>query len=120
VKSDAQRIASYLAKTVPATVSLKVASVLSGMTTGFSAAVDSLVPMETQTQALLNDADVPTIQYPFYLNFGRELWAKIRKGIDGPSLAALGQSLHDKYVGYGLETAVLADIAGQVFNITVI
>lgn len=119
MKSDAERIASYLAKTVPATVSLKVAAVLAGMNTGFDSAVNSLVPVETQIQALLNDADVPTIQYPFYLNFGRELWAKIRKGIDGPTLAAVGQSLHDKYVGYGMETAILVDIADQVFNITV-
>ena len=89
------------------------------MITGFDCAVNSLVPVETQIQALLNDADVPTIQYPFYLNFGRELWAKIRKGIDGPTLAAVGQSLHDKYVGYGMETATLVDIADQVLNITV-
>jgi hypothetical protein len=119
VKTDAQRIAAYLAKTVPGTISLKVAAVLEGMKTGFTSATESLVPMETQVQGLLNDANEPTIQYPFYLNFAREIWAKIRLGIDGPSLASLAQSLHDKYEAYGLATAVLIDIADQVFGITV-
>jgi hypothetical protein len=119
VKSDAERIASYLAKTVPTTVSLKIASVLTGMKSGFASAANSSVSMETQVQAILNDADEPTIQYPFYLNFGREIWKEIRVGIDGATLASVAQSLHDKYVAYGLKTAVLADIADAVFNITV-
>jgi hypothetical protein len=119
VKDDARRIASYLAKTVPATMSLKVASQLTGMKSGFAGAMTSLVPMEIQIQGILNSANVPTIQYPFYLNFGREIWSKQREGIDGPTLAAVGQSLHDKYVAYGLKTATLTDIADQVFNITV-
>ncbi len=117
--TDAQRIASYLAKTVPATMSLKIASVLSGMKTGFSSATQSLVAMEMAVQALLNGMDVPTIDYPFYLNFGREIWGKQRKGIDGPTLNSVAQSLHDKYESYGLTSANLVDIADSVFNITV-
>lgn len=119
MKSDAQRIASYLAKTVPSTVGLKVASMLSGMKTGFAGAAHSLVPVEIAIQAVLNDTDIPTIEYPFYLNFGRELWSEQGKGIDGPTLASVAQSLHDKYEAYGLATATLVDIADQVFHITV-
>jgi len=119
MKTDAQRIASYLAKTVPATLSLKIASVLGGMQSGFAAATNDLVPMEQAVQGVCNDAAVPTIQYPFYLNFGREIWSGKMQGIDGPGLIAVAQSLHDKYVTYGLATAVLVDIADQVFTITV-
>lgn len=119
MKSDAERIASYLAKTVPATVSLKYASALAGMKTGFLGALQSLVPMETQVQALLNDADIATIDYPFYYNFAREIWKRVRNGIDGPSLTSVAQSLHDKYVAYGLATATLVDIADAVFNLVV-
>jgi hypothetical protein len=119
VKDDAKRIASYLAKTVPATVSLKVASVLAGMKTGFAGAVQSLVPIEMAIQTVLNDTDLPTIDYPFYLNFGREIWAKQNEGIDGPTLASVAQSLHDKYEAYGLTSAVLIDIADQVFHLVV-
>lgn len=119
MKTDAERIASYLAKTVPATLSLKIASVLGGMQSGFAASMNDLVPMETAVQGVCNDAAVPTIKYPFYLDFGREIWSKKVRGIDGPGLIAVAQSLHDKYVTYGLSTAVLVDIADQVFTITV-
>lgn len=119
MKTEAQRQSSYSAKTVPATVSLKVASRLAGMKTGFEAALNSLVPVEQQIQGILNSLTVPTIQYPFYLNFGREIWALIHRGIDGDSLEAQAQMLHDKYVAYGLTTAHLVQIADTVFNITV-
>lgn len=119
MKTDAERIASYLAKTVPATLSLKVAAVLGGMQSGFASVMNDLVPIEIATQGVLNDAAVPTIQYPFYLNFAREIWARQHAGIDGPGLIASAQSLHDKYVSYGLTTGVLVDIADQVFTITV-
>jgi len=119
VRTEGQRYAAYLLKTVPATVSLKVAAVLSGMKTGFSAAINDLVPIEQATQDRLNLAAVPTIQYPFYLNFAREVWAKKFRGIDGPGLLASAQSLHDKYVTYGLDTAILVDIADSVFTLTV-
>jgi hypothetical protein len=119
MRTDEQREGKYDAKYVPATVSLKIASVLPGMRSGFSTAVQDLVAIEFQIQTVLNAAVVPTIQYPFYLNFGREIWKMQNKGIDGPSLASMAQSLHDKYVAYGLATANLVDIADQVFHITV-
>ena len=119
MKNDAERIASYLAKTVPATVSLKYASMLAGMKTGFAGAMSSLVAMEISIQARLNLADVPTIDYPFYYNFGREVWAKQERGIDGPSLISMAQSLKDKWEANGLASANLIDIADAVFHITV-
>jgi hypothetical protein len=119
MKTDGQRQDQYAAKTVPATVSLKVAAVLSQMKTGFSSAVQSLAAIEAQCQGLLNDANVPTIDYPIYYNFAREIWAKMREGIDGPSLASVAQSLHDKYESYGAATATLQAIADELFNITV-
>jgi len=119
MKTDAQRIASYLAKTVAATLSLKIAAVLGGMQSGFASTCNQLVPMEIAIQGICNADATPTIQYPFYINFGRELWKLEHKGIDGPGLIASAQSLHDKYVGYGLDTAVLVKIADQVFTITV-
>jgi hypothetical protein len=43
----------------------------------------------------------------------------ISRGIDGESLEAQGQMLHDKYEAYGLTSANLIQIAETVFNITV-
>lgn len=92
---------------------------LAGMKTGFTAALNSLVPIEMAIQTVLNGTDVPTIDYPFYMNFGREIWSKQNKGIDGDTLASVAQSLTDKYEAYGLDDAILIDIADTVFHITV-
>jgi len=89
------------------------------MKTGFASAIQSLVPIEQQIQALLNATATPTITYPFYLDFGRELWKRRNAGIDGLALQGMAQSLHDKYVTRGLATARLVEIADSVFNITV-
>jgi hypothetical protein len=35
--------------------------------------------MEIQVKQTCDASGVPTIQYPFYLNFGREIWALTRK-----------------------------------------
>lgn len=120
MKDDAARIAAYLAKTVPATVSLKIAAALGTMKTSFGTSITPLVLIEQQIQGICNAAGLPTIQYPFYLNFGREIFSKLRAGIDGPSLADVAQSLHNKYESYGLASATLVDIADQVFTLTVI
>jgi hypothetical protein len=120
MRTEQQRDDAYSAKIAPTTVGLKVAAVLSGMKTGFAAAITSIVPIEQQVQGLLNGyGDVPTIQYPFYLNFAREIWGMRNRGIDGDSLEAMAQSLHDKYESYGLATLHLIDIADVVFNVTV-
>jgi len=119
MRNEAQRIAQYGAKTAPTTVGLKVAAVLAGMKTGFDVAIGSLVPIEQQIQGLLNAAAIPTIRYPFYYAYGREIWGLRDRGIDGASLALMAQSLHDKWVLRGLATATLIEIADTVFNLTV-
>jgi hypothetical protein len=119
LRTDTQRNDAYNAKTAPPTVGLKVAASLTGMKTGFTSAINALVPIEQAIQTLLNGNAIPTIQYPYYLSFGREIWAMRNRGIDGSALEAMAQSLHDKYVLYGLATARLVEIADSVFNVTV-
>jgi hypothetical protein len=109
----------YNAKTASATVGLKIAAVLPGMKPAFSAAINELVPIEQQTQALLNDSDVPTIQYPFYLNYSRELWKLKNQGIAGASLTSMAKALKHKYAVRGLDSDHLIEIADTIFNITV-
>jgi len=119
MRTEAQRTAQYDAKTAATTVGLKVAARLTGMKTGFEAAVNELVPILQQVQGLLNADNVPSIRYPFYYAFAREIWHKRNEGIDGDSLVTSAQSLHDKWVSNGLETAHLIEIADSVFSITV-
>ena len=119
LRSSADRIDKYTAKTAPTTVGLKIASSLSVMKSEFAAVAQSLAPIEQQIQALLNGMGVPTIQYPFYLCFGRELWALDWKGIDGAAAIARATSMHTRWVGFGLDTANLKTIAADVFSIVI-
>ena len=119
MKYEVQQQYAYAAKTAPTTVGLKIASRLGGMKTGFEAAINQLVPKMQAIQGILNSLNAPTIQYPFYLNFGRELWTLIARGIDGDTLEAQAQMLHDKYEAYGLTSANLIQIANSVFTLTV-
>jgi hypothetical protein len=120
VRTEDQRKDKYGAGYQAATVSLKVASRLSGMKTGFGAAVDSLVPKEQMIQGILNEETIPTIQYPFYLNFGREIWSRIFKGIAGDSLLQMAQACSETYTQKGLDNTVLLHIALDVFSLTLV
>ncbi len=60
---------------------------------------------------------VPTIQHPFYLCFGRDVWALTRKEISGESLAQAVAVLIAKWVARGLTLAVLQAIRTDVFNV---
>jgi hypothetical protein len=120
VKTDTQRIESYDAKTVPTTVSLKVASMLAPMKSLFSTKCSSFVAKELLIQGNLNQSGtIPTIQYPFYLNFGRELWGLSVRGISGNALILMATSLHSKYVAFGLDTVMLKLIADDVFSVVI-
>jgi hypothetical protein len=120
VKTDAERSARYDAKTNAAVVGLVVAAVLPDARTNFAdpAGMSDLVSKEQQIQGILNAAGEPTIEYPFYLAFGRELWALNRKGIAGPALKNAAQGVRDKwnYKGF-LNAGILDKIALDVFNV---
>ena len=121
MKTPAQREDKYSSKYVAATVSLKVASQLSTMKTGFASpqGMADLVAKEQLIQSALSaiSPSVPTIHYPFYLNFGRELWAAGKRGISGPALADTVHGLKTKYLSYGLLGATL-DAVAAVFSLT--
>lgn len=122
MKTDAERAARYDSKTNAATVGLIVAAVLPDARTNFAdvAGMSALVAKEQQIQGILNGRTpaIPTIQYPFYLSYGREVWALTRQGIAGPALTSAAQGIRDKwnYKGF-LAAAVLDLISIDVFNI---
>jgi len=117
--TDAQRIANYIAGYVPTTVGLKIASMLSGMKSYFAPAISDLVRVELLIQGILNLNGIQPIQYPFYLDFGRELWKRQWKGIDGASLLLFAKPLRAKYVSWGLELTKLDEIALTVFGLSI-
>lgn len=119
MRTDAQRIAKYIAKTAATQVGLKVAARLTGMKSSYAAVANSIVPIETQVQAILNALGAQTTQYPFYYNFARELWSAQNRGVSGASLTAKAVLLYPRYVGYGLTGATLKKIALDVFGVTI-
>jgi hypothetical protein len=119
MRTSADRSEKYTAKYVATTVGLKVASQLSGMKSGFAAAVNDLVPKEIATQALINGSGSQRTDYPFYLNFGRELWALGWKGIAGQAATVAATGIEVKYAAYGLDPNLLKSIALTVFGIVI-
>lgn len=84
----------------------------------YEAAVTALCAVEQEVRQVLNEQGVSTINYVWYLDYGRELFKlSRRKGIAGNSLALAAQVLLDKWQRRGLDPVVLAVIRTQVFNV---
>jgi len=87
------------------------------MLQNMSAVLPLITSMESQVKQVCDGAGVPTIMYPFYLDFGREMWRLIRAEISGESLAHEAATLTAKWKARGLTEAVLAAIRTDVFNV---
>jgi len=112
------RIANWTAKVKPERSSDTVGVRAPSMKVNFNVTANQLITMEQQVRQVLNGAGVPTIRYPFYLCFGREMWALARRSITGESAAIEAALLIAKWVAQGLTTAVLQAIRTDVFNVT--
>ena len=112
-----KRIANWDAKydttRIKATLDAKRPAMLQSVT----AVTPMITAMELQVKQVCDGAGVPTIQYPFYLCFGREMWALSRKDISGESFAQEAAILIAKWVARGLQQPVLQAIRTDVFNV---
>ena len=88
------------------------------MLANVQAVIPMIAAMELQVKQVCDGAGVPTIRYPFYLCFGREMWALSRKDISGESLALEAAILITKWTARGLTAAVLQGIRTDVFNVS--
>jgi len=122
MRTSTERKDGYAAKNVAATVSLKVASRLSGMKTGYSSAVKSMVPVEIAIRAILNSKP-GSLPAPdgllHYQNFARQIWSMRFHGIAGPALTVQAQALTDYYQAKGLDDTFLIEIANRCFGLVV-
>ncbi len=103
----------YNTERIKATLDEKRPAMLANVTAVFP----MITAMELQVKQVCDGAGVPTIQYPFYLNFGRELWALTRKEVSGESLAQEAAILIAKWVARGLTQSVLQAVRTDVFNV---
>lgn len=83
-----------------------------------SAVFISQYTTDTEVKQVLDQEGISIIQYPFYLDFGREMWRLTRMNLSGESLAVEAATLIGKWVARGLSQSVLETIRTQVFNIS--
>ena len=113
----AKRIAKWNAKYDTERVKGALDAMRPAMLANVTAVFPMITAMELQVKQVCDGAGVPTIAYPFYLCFGREMWALIRRDISGESLAQEAATLIAKWVARGLTQAVLQAIRTDVFNV---
>lgn len=119
MRTDAQRVAQYIAKYVPTTVGLKIAEMLTGMSSGYAAVANDLQPIESQITAVCTADNVPAARWGSYLAFGREIWKRQKLGGD-PALTTDVQGIYNKWKAYGAVDTVMQHVALDVFGITVV
>ena len=112
-----RRIAKWNAKFDTERVKGALDAMRPTMLQNVTAVFPMITAMEIQVKQVCDGAGVPTIQYPFYLNFGRELWALSRKEVSGESLAQEAAILITKWTARGLQGPVLQAIRTDVFNV---
>jgi len=100
----------------------RVKATLDAMRPDMAAAVAAVFPQlfdkELEVKQTLDALGLPTIQYPYYLCFGREMFRLSRKNISGESMAIEAQVLVDKWVARGLVQSALEKIRKDVFNVS--
>jgi len=112
-----KRIARWNAKYDTTRIKATLDELRPTMLANVTAVFPLITAMELQVKQTCDASGVPTIQYPFYLNFGREIWALTRKEVSGESLAQEAAVLIAKWVARGLTQSVLQAIRTQVFNV---
>jgi len=78
----------------------------------------SIDQMETQVKQCIDGLGAATILYPYYLDFGREVWSLQQKGISGVSLQEACATQIAKWVSRGLSLSILEAIRSDVFNVS--
>ena len=82
------------------------------------AQIVSIVSMELQVKQTCDASGASVIQYPFYLDFGREMWHMTHENeMSGESAAQAAAVQIAKWTARGLTQAVLQAIRTQVFNV---
>jgi hypothetical protein len=112
-----KRIASWNAKFNTERIKATLDDRRPNMLANVTAVYPMIAAMELQVKQVCDGAGVATIQYPFYLCFGRQMWALTRKDISGESLCKEAAVLVAKWKARGLTEAVLQAIRTDVFNV---
>jgi len=113
-----KRIARWNAKYNTERIKAALDDLRPEMLASVTATFPLITAMELQVKQVLDIAGASIIQYPFYLNFGREMWRLKRSDVSGNALAEEAAVLIAKWVGRGLTQSVLETIRTQVFDVS--
>jgi hypothetical protein len=113
-----KRIAKWNAKFNTERIKATLDDLRPSMLASVTAVFPMLTAMELQVKQVLDSSGVATIQYPFYLDFGREVWRLRNQEISGESFAQEVAVLVAKWKARGLTQAVLEAIRTQVFDVS--
>ena len=114
----ARRIENWNAKFNVERVSAILTEKRPKMLERMTAVMPIIAAMELQVKQVCDGAGATVIQIPFYLCFGREMWALTRKEISGEAMAKEAATLIAKWKTRGLIEAVLQGIRTDVFNVS--
>jgi hypothetical protein len=118
VREATYRKAKYEAKIDADVVRSRIASLKSSMTEQMESKAAELATIEKNIKAILEAQTSPiySIQVPFYLNVGRELY-RLQKKFGGKTFTAEAIVVLDKWKSRGLTQSVLGAIA-ELFGVT--
>ena len=113
-----QRLTAWKMKTDTGRTKQTLDTLRPDMLQHYEAAVASLCERERKVRQMLDAAGVHTIMYVPCLNYARQLYKLSRQqGISGESFALGAEVLLQKWAARGLDSAVLARIRTEVFDV---
>jgi hypothetical protein len=121
MRTDVDRNDKYTTKYAAATVNLKVAARLDGMKSYYATLATALYAKEQQAQGILAAVSpaIQTVLFPFYYAFVRQVFKVWYQGMTGAALDAQAQIAHDKWESTGLTSAVMIQLALDLFGAVV-
>ena len=112
-----KRIARWDTKFDTARIKATLDQMRPTMLANVSAVTPMITAMEISVKQVCDGAGATVIQIPFYLCFGREMWALLRKELSGEAMSKEAATLIAKWKSRGLVEAVLQGIRTDVFNV---
>lgn len=119
MRTDLNRRDKYNAKTVPATVGLKIGAQLPSMPDRYQAFANSFVPMQMLVNGVCAAEGVRPIEVGMYQAFAAKLW-KTQNVTSDPTLTNIATGYGKQFKVRGCASATLVKIADIVFGLTIV
>jgi hypothetical protein len=119
MRTDLLRIAKYNAKTVAATVGLKIGAQLPTMPDNYTAFVNVFAAMQLLVNSVLATEGVRPIQAGMYQAFAAKVW-KLQNSTSDPTLTNVTTDYGKQFAARGCVKATLVKIADIVFGLTIV